>query len=207
MTDTSSSKADRTNNAILDAAYALFTSQGYAATSMREIAERARLAPGSIYNHFSSKEHIFETIVLNRHPIYAILPLLEAAQGATVDEYIRNAAHSLVAELGQHPEFINLLLIELVEFKGRHAPLLFEKIKPEIILLSQRLVVFQTDLRPIPLPLLMRVFVGLFFSYFITEMMLKSLMPPEMDQKALDAFVDIFLGGIKPSSSEMADPS
>ena len=54
------SKSDRTNAAILEAAGTLFTSQGYAATSMRQVAESAGLALGSIYNHFPSKEAIFE---------------------------------------------------------------------------------------------------------------------------------------------------
>ena len=52
------SKGERTRAAILDAAYDLFIEQGFAATSMRDIAGRAGLAPGSLYNHFSSKEEL-----------------------------------------------------------------------------------------------------------------------------------------------------
>ena len=59
------SKSDRTARAILDSAYALISSQGYAATSMRQIAEGAGLALGSIYNHFSSKEDIYKAIILD----------------------------------------------------------------------------------------------------------------------------------------------
>ena len=70
------SKSDRTSNAILDSAYNLICSQGYAATSMRQIADGAGLALGSIYNHFSSKEEIFEAILQKRHPFFQIMPLL-----------------------------------------------------------------------------------------------------------------------------------
>jgi hypothetical protein len=42
--------------------------QGYHATSMRQIAERADLALGGIYNHFASKEDIFEAIIMDKHP-------------------------------------------------------------------------------------------------------------------------------------------
>lgn len=45
---------------LLEAGQTLFSSQGYAATSMREIAEKAGLALGGIYNHFSSKELSFK---------------------------------------------------------------------------------------------------------------------------------------------------
>jgi len=42
--------ADRSRVSILDAAQALFAQQGYAATSMRQIANHAGLLPGGIYN-------------------------------------------------------------------------------------------------------------------------------------------------------------
>jgi AcrR family transcriptional regulator len=191
------SKSDRTSQAIIDSAYALFTSQGYAATSMRQIADKAGLALGGIYNHFSSKEEIFQTVVQQRHPFFKLLPLLRETQGETLDEYIHGAARNLVAELGQHPEFLNLMLIELVEFKARHAPLLFDKIFPEIMEIAGRVAVFQDASRSIPAPLLMRAFLGMFFSFFLTELLLKNLLPVEMQAGALDVFVDIFLNGIK----------
>lgn len=200
MTDaTLLSKSDRTSRAILDSAYHLFAAQGYAATSMRQIAEGAGLALGSIYNHFSSKEDIFEAIVLKRHPVYSILPLLEQAPGETLDEYIRNAAHLMVAELRDHPEFLNLILIEMVEFKARHAPLLLEKISPEALVIASRMTVFQPGVRALPQPLLLRAFIGMFFSYFITGMIFDVYISPEQQETALDRFVDIFLYGIKQS--------
>lgn len=198
MTDiTLPSKSDRTSRTILDSAYGLFASQGYAATSMRQIAESAGLALGGIYNHFSSKEDIFEAIVLKRHPVYMVLPLLENAQGENLDEYIRNAAHIMIAELSKHPEFLNLMLIEMVEFKGQHAPLLFEKIFPDVMAIARRMAFFQPEMRSIPQPLLLRAFIGMFVSYFITDMMLNNILLPEMQETALDRFVDIFLNGIK----------
>ncbi|MCE7861481.1 MAG: TetR/AcrR family transcriptional regulator, partial [Chloroflexi bacterium CFX2] len=56
-------KGEVTRLAIEDAAVELFIEQGYHATSMRQIADRAGLALGGIYNHFASKEEIFEAIV------------------------------------------------------------------------------------------------------------------------------------------------
>ena len=200
------SKSDRTARAILDSAYDLFSSQGYAASSMRQIAEGAGLALGSTYNHFSSKEDIFQAILLERHPFFQMLPLLKTTHGATLDEFIHNAARKLVDELGHHTEFLNLMLIELVEFKGQHAPLLFEKILPEVLQMGGQMMVFQDDVRPFPTLLLMRAFLGMFFSYFITDMLLKGLMQPELEAVALDVFVDIFLNGIKQPMPQPINP-
>ncbi len=102
------SKGEQTSQAVLTAAYQLIIRQGYAATSMRQIAEKAGLSLGSIYNHFSSKDDVFRAIVEQRHPFFQMLPLLQAVEGSTVEEYVRNAAHTLVEELTRHPEFLNL---------------------------------------------------------------------------------------------------
>ena len=46
-------KGERTRTAIIDAAFDLFVRKGYHATSMRQIADEAGLAPGGLYNHFA----------------------------------------------------------------------------------------------------------------------------------------------------------
>jgi AcrR family transcriptional regulator len=196
MTEEVLTKGERTSRAIIDAAYDLMVDQGYAATSMRQIADKAGLSPGSIYNHFLSKDEVFSAILEERHPFFQIVPLLNSAEGETIEAFARNAAHTLIAELGHHPEFLNLLLIEIVEFKGKHVPLVFEKMLPMILQLVQRLSNLQGNMREIPQLVLARAFLGMFFSYFITETLLNRTAFAEMQTNALDHFVDIFLHGI-----------
>ncbi len=196
MTEETLSKGERTSRAIVDAAYDLIAEQGYAATSMRQIADKAGLALGSIYNHFSSKEDVFVAIIEDRHPIFQIVPLLNWMEGETAEAFARNAAHILIEEVGQHPEFLNLLLIEIVEFKGAHVPIVFEKMFPMIQQLAQRLSSLEGDMREIPEFVLVRAFLGMIFSYFITELLLNRTILVETQTDALDHFVDIFLHGI-----------
>src|SRR5574342_631107 len=56
-------RSERSRTALLDAALALFSHQGYRATSVRDIAERAGTSPGSVYHHFRDKERIFQTLL------------------------------------------------------------------------------------------------------------------------------------------------
>ncbi len=49
------------------------------------------LALGGIYNHFSSKEEIFEAIIIDQHPYKKILPLILAVEGETGEEFFGNA--------------------------------------------------------------------------------------------------------------------
>lgn len=189
-------KGERTRDRVIQAAHRLFIEQGYHGTSMRRIAERAGLALGGIYNHFASKEDILAAVMVERNPYQDIVPALEAAQGETAEELVRNAAAGMLAALGNRPDDLQLMFIEIVEFKGQHFPQLFESLFPRMVGFAQRLVQVNGDLRPIPLPTLLRAFVGFFFAYFMTEWLLGNQFPSESQQEAFDDFVGIYLHGI-----------
>lgn len=189
-------KGDRTRAALVEAGRKLFISQGYHGTSMREIADEAGLALGGIYNHFSSKEEIFVAILIERHPFLAVLPALQAAQGQTVEELVRDAASRMITKLGADDTFLNMMFIELVEFDAKHIPQMFREFFPPLMAFAQRFQQVQGPLRDVPLPVILRAFIGLFFSYFITDLIIGSQLPPEMRDKAFDYFVDIYLHGI-----------
>ena len=80
-------KGDVTRLAIEQAAIKLFLEQGYHATSMRQIADEADLALGGIYNHFSSKDELFEAIVVDQHPYKKILPLVIAVEWENPEQF------------------------------------------------------------------------------------------------------------------------
>jgi AcrR family transcriptional regulator len=117
-----------TRSLLLDTAHLLFVDQGYAATSTRQIAENAGLALDSIYNHFVSKEAIFHAILIERHPYQQIMPSVQKIQAESGNPIDRSAIRDLLNELGHYPNFFNLMLVEMVEFKGSHPPELFENV-------------------------------------------------------------------------------
>jgi AcrR family transcriptional regulator len=57
-----SQHAEATRRAVLDAARALFGRQGYAQTSVDEIADAARVTKGAVYHHFAGKEVLFRAV-------------------------------------------------------------------------------------------------------------------------------------------------
>jgi len=191
-----SSRGEHTRSQILAAAYTLFNRQGYHATSMRQIAETAGVALGGIYNHFDNKEQIFVQVLLEHHPIYEVLPQLQEAQGETLRQLLADAATRLVQRFDQRLDFLNLMFIEMVEFKACHLDELFDLIFPQVMEFGQRLQAWQAELRPIPLPILLRSFLGMFFSYVVTEYIFGRRLSAAMRQGALDHFIDIYLHGI-----------
>lgn len=197
MNKEKTTKGEVTRLAIEDAALELFMEQGYHATSMRQIADRAELALGGIYNHFSSKEDIFAGIVVDKHPYKQILPIILATQGETAEEFVHNAAHALVSELGKRPDFLKLMFIEIVEFNGKHVNLLVREVAPKILPVFEKLVKVRKNLRSIHPAILMRSFMGMFFSYYITEIFLSgSVVAKLMPKDSFEQFVDIYLHGI-----------
>ncbi len=56
-------KAARTRNALLGAAYELFAAEGYQATSVADIAERAGVSLGTYYQYFRDRSDILGTLV------------------------------------------------------------------------------------------------------------------------------------------------
>jgi AcrR family transcriptional regulator len=75
--------AEATHEALLDSAALCFYEHGFAATSLDEIAQRARLTKGAIYHHFHSKRELF-LAVLERHQENSAGLIAQA--GATGDD-------------------------------------------------------------------------------------------------------------------------
>ncbi|HWA65800.1 MAG TPA: helix-turn-helix domain-containing protein [Mycobacteriales bacterium] len=55
-------QATETRGALLNAARELFGGQGYAATSIEEIVDRAGVTKGALYHHFADKEALFQAV-------------------------------------------------------------------------------------------------------------------------------------------------
>ena len=190
-------KGEVTRIAIEDAAVELFIDQGYHATSMRQIADKAELALGGIYNHFKSKEEIFEAIVVDKHPYRKVLPLVLEAEGEDMETFLQNAVKVTLNELGSEPMYMKLMFIEFIEFNGRHGASILSEIAPKVLPVFEKMLKGRKGLRVTNPAFLMRSFFGMIISYFITEMLVsKSVIGKLMPKDAAKAYTDIYLHGI-----------
>ena len=190
-------KGETTRLTIEDAAIELFMEQGYHATSMRQIAERAGLALGGIYNHFASKDEIFEAIVVDKHPYKRILPLVMETPGETAEEFLRNAFMVTVTELGGNPVYIKLMMIEMVEFNGKHGAGMLKEIAPKVLPVFEQMLKVRKGLRISNPAMFLRSFFGMIISYFITELVTaNSVISKLMPKDAADVYIDMYLDGV-----------
>ncbi len=90
-------REDLLNERLLNAATEVFLEKGFAATSVDEIAARAKASKLTFYNHFGNKEKLFEAIVLrlNATMFKGFVDALQA------DVPIENALYLFIKELSE----------------------------------------------------------------------------------------------------------
>jgi AcrR family transcriptional regulator len=196
MENKGSAASSSTREAILQAAHSLFKDQGYHGTSMRQIAESAEIALGGIYNHFASKEEIFSTVLIDYHPAHEVIPAVMRSDSSDVTAFVRHAAQIIMTTLNNRPDFLNLMFIELVEFRSQHIPLLYEQLFPRGLKMVQDFARDQRGLRSIPVEVMLRAFLGLMFSLVITQALLGRGFEGIGSEVEIEQYVEIFLHGI-----------
>ena len=197
MVESSPARGEQTRETILNAAHHLFIKQGYHGTSMRQIAREAGIALGGLYNHFTGKEAVFEAVYYAFHPYHQVFPAILEAQGENLDLLVRDAIHRMMAVVEGRPDFMNLMFIEMVEFKSTHARQLFSSLLPEGMKLLEHLVEqYPEQIRQIPPQMVVRTFLGLFFGYYLTEISLAQMGPIEFRENAMQYFVELYLHGL-----------
>jgi AcrR family transcriptional regulator len=77
-----------TVGAIVAAARTLFGRDGYEATSIDDIADRAHVAKGAVYHHFPSKAHVFAAVVDQVNGASAAATIRAAKSAATPQDAI-----------------------------------------------------------------------------------------------------------------------
>lgn len=107
--------AEQTRAAIIAAATQLFSTQGFEATALREIADHAGLTHGSIRHHFGSKLDIWKAVadqVFERYQQRLYPALMDATQSDQPLAAFKNVVRAFIAVSNENPTFARLLTRE-----------------------------------------------------------------------------------------------
>ncbi len=193
-------RGEATRAKLIEAAHSLFLKHGFHGTSMRQIADKAGLALGGIYNHFANKEEIFAAVLDAYHPYHIIMPALENTQGDSAEALIRDAAGKIrlgIEQANAETKLLPIMFMELVEFQGRHLNAIAERVFPTILRFIQRFIEKREQVRDLPAPVMLRAFAAVIIGYVLTELMLKNTTIFKQGQfNWFDGMVDIYLHGI-----------
>jgi AcrR family transcriptional regulator len=96
--------------AIVDAAERVFGARGFAHAKMTEIAERAQVAAGTLYNYFDSKEAIFRALLEHRsEELTGVLaPIAHGADGPR--DKLRRLTRAMFEYVESHGAMLSLIL-------------------------------------------------------------------------------------------------
>jgi AcrR family transcriptional regulator len=203
--DEAHTKGDLARQEILDAARRLFIANGFHGTSMRAIAREAGdRAVAGLYNHFPTKEAIFEALIAESNPYDVILNALEARldEAHTGPDFIQSALPDVLDIMPHYYDFIQLAQIDMREFEGRYVThLLRDTFFPRILAIIQRLQTLP-GLKPLNVYVVLRMVASLVIGYMITERLgpaeiLRQFAPEDF----ADQFAAVLLYGIADSNT------
>jgi AcrR family transcriptional regulator len=106
-------QAQARHDQILGAALSLFSQQGYAATSTKQIAERVGITEGLLYHYFASKLAILETITQRTYTITAtLITALVDTEARSPRDLIPQLGENILQRMREEAPLIGILLSE-----------------------------------------------------------------------------------------------
>jgi AcrR family transcriptional regulator len=113
---------------VLEVALELFSTQGYGATSMRQIAETCEQSVGNLYHHFGSKEAIFQRLIDEywERLLDPENPLQKVFTKANFPDDLEELANAIELSVEENKASILLVFVDVIEFKGQHIRFFYE---------------------------------------------------------------------------------
>lgn len=188
---------------ILEAAEKLILEKGYSATSMRDIASTAGYkSVAGLYNHFPDKESIFQGLLEYRNPYSEMFHLIQTTQGDTTAEFVGAVFHNMTDYMRRHIKFVQLVMIDYLEFEATHIHALLTEMQVQILGLLERLHQLEGLRQDLPLPVLMRFLAMQVFGFVMTS----NIMPPFILNTLTEGewqghMVKLILGGLTKESA------
>jgi AcrR family transcriptional regulator len=122
------SAMEKKKSRIDEAARKLFISQGFHATSMRNIASGAGTSLGNVYNYYRTKEEILESIIGRYQTVIdsRLRAIFDEIDEPLESESLIRFGKQIKEMVNAHHDFWLLMYIDVLEFENRHFRKMFE---------------------------------------------------------------------------------
>ena len=198
-------KSERSRRAVLEAALHLFAHNGYRATTMREIAERAKVSTGNVYHHFPDKEQIFRDLLdeyfaiadTQRFPFRRVLETSSQRFPDNIEELGFAARDSI----RQYRLYNLLIYVDVIEFGGTHIQKFYSEMAERFARMMDEqgsLDEIRAKLRPnVSLISALLLTTRMFFNYFSVEILFGVNAPFGKDSReVVEEIADIIRNGV-----------
>ena len=187
-----------THEKILIAAQTLFARHGYDGTTTKELAEKAGIAEGTLFRHFTNKKAILVEVATQGWT-ELLTDLLTELSGMANYEAISHVMYKRMLRMGTNYDMMRVCFME-VQFH----PELRDRIQSEVIekMTDVAEAFFQTAMergvyRRMNPRVIAQVFLGMFvIAGFSHEMLAQPVASPQEMKEMAEGLADIFLNGV-----------
>jgi AcrR family transcriptional regulator len=188
-----------TKEKILTAAMALVAEKGYLGTPTRAIAREAGVTELTLFRHFGSKERLFEALLARSMFLPALRELLPRVESLTYEEALRTIAERFLLSLKEHKPLVKIMHSEINLYPGKVKKIYGQLIDETRETLARYFATHQRTgtLRSFPPDMAARAFLGMLFSYFRAEELMRrnDITRNRKMERDVKCFVDLFVHG------------
>ena len=195
-------RSERSRRHVLDAALRLFSRRGYRATTVRDIADEAKVSTGNVYHHFPDKETIFRTLLDEFSAITETkrYPFTRALLSGRFPDDIEQLGQAARESVREFRDYIALIYVDVIEFEGTHIQKFYGDMGRRIaaVLGDEALERIKSRMRPnVPPISALLLTARIFFYYFSIEILFNVAEPFGKDSATVvNEIADILRNGM-----------
>jgi AcrR family transcriptional regulator len=195
-------RSERSRRNVLDAALQLFAHRGYRSTTVRDIADAAKVSTGAVYHHFPDKETIFRTLLEEFSAITATkrYPFTRALLTGRFPDNLEQLGQGARDSVREFRDYIALIYVDVIEFEGTHIQRFYGDMGRRIagVLGPERLEEIRSRMRPnVPPISALLLTARFFFNYFSIEILFNVAEPFGKDSATVvNEIADILRNGM-----------
>lgn len=183
---------------LLEAGLKLISEKGYLGATTRGIAQAAGVTELTLFRHFGSKEKLFEEVLKRYSFIPTLKELLPVLENMTFEAGLEVLGKRFFENLRERKSLVRIMLSEITSYPDKIGTV-FSAFSQELTrTLAGYFRSFQDKgvLRDFSPELGARAFIGMFFSYFLSEeIMAGRIVSGEEMESVIGGFTDLFARG------------
>jgi AcrR family transcriptional regulator len=186
-------------DSLLAAAREVIREMGYSEANLEAVAARARMPLAAVKAEFPDKARLLDTLLRANSPLSDLEAALDAVQGDTAEDLLRDAMRKVAAALQRHEDFFELAVIDAQVNNGAFLSSLSAELFPKANALLGR-VKATKQTRPVMDMVFARTLIALLIGFIISDRAVPGVARTAMrlfPQRAwLDGMTDLLLYGV-----------
>jgi TetR/AcrR family fatty acid metabolism transcriptional regulator len=193
---------------ILDAAINVFAEKGFHSATTKQIAKAAGIAEGTIYNYFANKDDLLIGLIARLAEPGQVDERLALVLQSDMREFIVRACRQNMKRIEQNHALLHAILPEVLIRSQLREQFLQQFVLPITRLLERyiRARIWQGQLRPTDLPLVMHTIQGAFVGFLTLRILGDETLISAWDDLP-EVMAALILDGLAIRESELAEPA